>query len=103
MNVYWVAAVWMAMALAASLISIRTGVAVALVEIVVGAVVGNLPGHAHLVFQTEFTSFLATLGSAVLTFLSVNVLSVLVTEVATQRNVGLGQLAEAQVGAGVVG
>jgi Kef-type K+ transport system membrane component KefB len=70
MNVYWVAAVWMAMALAASLISIRTGVAVALVEIVVGAVVGNLPGHAHLVFQTDFTSFLATLGSAVLTFLA---------------------------------
>jgi Kef-type K+ transport system membrane component KefB len=70
MNVYWVAAVWMALALAASLISIRTGVAVALVEIVVGAVVGNLPGHAHLVQQTAFTSFLATLGSAVLTFLA---------------------------------
>jgi Kef-type K+ transport system membrane component KefB len=39
MNVYWVAAVWMGMALLASLISIRTGVAVALVEIVLAAVV----------------------------------------------------------------
>lgn len=35
MNGYWVAAVWMAMALLASLISIRVGVSVALVEIVV--------------------------------------------------------------------
>ena len=70
MNAYWVAAVWMAMALAASLISIRTGVAVALVEIIVGAVVGNIPGSEHVVLQTEFTSFLAMLGSAVLTFLA---------------------------------
>jgi Kef-type K+ transport system membrane component KefB len=69
-NVYWVAAVWMGLALAASLISIRTGIAVALVEIVVAAIVGNLPGHAHFVQQTAFTSFLATLGSAVLTFLA---------------------------------
>jgi hypothetical protein len=49
MNVYWVAAAWMGMALLASLISIRTGISVALVEIVVGAVAGNLPGHAHVV------------------------------------------------------
>lgn len=48
MNVYWVAAAWMAMALAASLISIRTGISVALVEIVVGAIIGNLPGDAHV-------------------------------------------------------
>lgn len=70
MNVYWIAAAWMAMALVASLISIRIGLSVALVEIVVGALVGNLPGHADVVQQTEFTSFLATLGSGVLTFLA---------------------------------
>lgn len=57
MNGYWVAAVWMAMALLASLISIRVGVSVALVEIVVGAVVGNIPGSTHLVQQTQFTAF----------------------------------------------
>lgn len=70
MNVYWIAAAWMGMALLASLISIRVGVSVALVEIVVGAVIGNLPGHTDLVQQTEFTNFLATVGSAVLTFLA---------------------------------
>jgi len=66
MNVYWVAAAWMALALAASLISIRTGIAVALVEIVLAAVVGNLPGHSSFIVQTDFTNFLATLGSAIL-------------------------------------
>lgn len=70
MNVYWVAAVWMGLALAASLISIRIGVSVALVEIVVGALLANVPGHPGLVQQTEFTNFLATLGSVVLTFLA---------------------------------
>jgi Kef-type K+ transport system membrane component KefB len=70
MNVYWVAATWMAMALVASLISIRLGISVALVEIVVGAVMANIPGHAELVQQTEFTNFLAMLGSVVLTFLA---------------------------------
>lgn len=70
MNVYWVATAWMAMALAASLISIRLGVSVALIEIVVGALMGNIPGHADFVQQTGFTDFLATLGSAVLTFLA---------------------------------
>jgi Kef-type K+ transport system membrane component KefB len=69
-NTYWIAAAWMAMALLASLVSIQTGVSVALVEIVVGALVGNVPGSAHVVQQTAFTTFLATLGSAVLTFLA---------------------------------
>jgi len=69
-NVYWIAAAWVAMALVASLISIRVGISVALIELVVGAVVGNIPGSEHVVQQTEFTNFLATLGSAVLTFLA---------------------------------
>lgn len=70
MNVYWIAAAWIGLALVASLISIRLGVSVALVELLVGAAVGNIPGTAQLVQQTEFTNFLATLGSAVLTFLA---------------------------------
>jgi len=69
-NIYWVAFVWVAMALAASLISIRLGISVALVEILVGAIVGNLPDASHYVQQTEFTTFLASLGSVMLTFLA---------------------------------
>lgn len=70
MNIYWIATAWVAMALLASLVSIRFGISVALVELVVGAVVGNVPGAAHVVQQTEFTTFLATVGSVVLTFLA---------------------------------
>ena len=70
MNVYGVAAVWIALALAASLISIRVGIAVALAEILVGAISGNVPGLSGLVQQTVFTSFLASLGSVMLTFLA---------------------------------
>lgn len=70
MNIYAVAAVWMGMALAASLISIRVGVSVALVEIVVAAVLGNLPHVGQGIQQTEFTTFLASLGSVLLTFLA---------------------------------
>ena len=70
MNVYWVAFVWVAMALAASLISIRIGVSVALVEILVGAIVGNLPHASSFLHQTQFTGFLASIGSMMLTFLA---------------------------------
>jgi Kef-type K+ transport system membrane component KefB len=70
MNIYWVAFVWIAMAFAASLISIRLGISVALVEILVGAIVGNLPHAAEWVHQTEFTTFLASIGSLMLTFLA---------------------------------
>jgi len=69
-NVYFVAFVWVAMALAASVISVRVGISVALVEILVGAVAGNLPHAPHYVQQTEFTTFLASLGSVMLTFLA---------------------------------
>ena len=70
MNVYWIAFVWISMALVASLISIRLGISVALVEILVGAVVGNLPHASEWVQQTEFTIFLASIGSLMLTFLA---------------------------------
>ncbi len=70
MNLYAVAAVWIGMALAASLISIRIGVSVALIEIVVAALLGNLPHISQGITQTDFTTFLASLGSVVLTFLA---------------------------------
>jgi len=70
MNPYTVAAIWMALALIASVISIRAGIAVALAEILVGAVAGNVPGVSGLVQQTAFTTFLASLGSVTLTFLA---------------------------------
>src|SRR5579872_2369551 len=70
MSVYTIAAVWMALALVASVISIRAGVAVALVEIAFGVAAGNIPFVSSFVQQTPFTTFLATVGSVLLTFLA---------------------------------
>ncbi len=41
-NIWFIAAAWMGLALIGSLISIRTGISVALIEILVGVVAGNL-------------------------------------------------------------
>src|SRR5258708_25139515 len=80
----------MGLALVGSLISIWTGISVALVEILVGVVAGNIAvgfeggtlqigiaggnidaGQLHHVLQsTEWTNFLAMLGAGVLTFLA---------------------------------
>lgn len=70
LNIYAVTAAWLALALIASLVSIRAGVSVALVEIVVGAVAGNIPAVQALVPQTAFVTFLASSGSVMLTFLA---------------------------------
>ena len=70
MNLYYVAAIWLALALLASLISIRVAIPVALVEIVLGALAGNIPGIKEHVVQTQYTTFLASIGSVVLTFLA---------------------------------
>lgn len=66
-NIWFVAAIWMALALVASLISIRIGVSVALVEILIGVLAGNYLGIHK---TTEWINFLAMLGSGVLTFLA---------------------------------
>lgn len=58
------------MALLASLISIRIAIPVALVEILVGAVAGNVPGVREHIDQTAFVIFLAGAGSIILTFLA---------------------------------
>jgi Kef-type K+ transport system membrane component KefB len=65
-NIWFVAAAWMALALVASVISIRIGISVALVEIFVGVLGGNFLG-----FHTApWIDFLATFGSGLLTFLA---------------------------------
>jgi Kef-type K+ transport system membrane component KefB len=70
MNVYFVMAIWVGMALLSSLISIKIAIPAALVEIVVGALAGNIPGIAPHVTSTALITFLASLGSLVLTFLA---------------------------------
>src|SRR6266700_1244207 len=69
-NIYYEAAIWLGMALLASVVSIRIAVPVALVEIVVGALAGNIPGIKEHVTQTAFVTFLAGVGSIALTFLA---------------------------------
>jgi len=71
-NIWFIAAIWMGLAFAASLISIRTGISVALMEILLGVVAGNISfgGAQHILKTTEWTNFLAMLGSGVLTFLA---------------------------------
>ena len=71
-NIWYVAAIWMGLAFIASLISIRVGISVALIEIVVGVIVGNIHFHGgHQLLQTtDWINFLAMLGSGVLTFLA---------------------------------
>ena len=66
-NIWFVAAIWMGLALAASLISIWAGISVALIEILVGVLAGNF---LHLQANNEWINFLAMLGSGVLTFLA---------------------------------
>jgi len=70
MNIYYVAAIWLGMALIASLVSIRIAVPAALVEIVIGALAGNIPGLREHVTQTDVVVFLASVGSLALTFLA---------------------------------
>jgi Kef-type K+ transport system membrane component KefB len=71
-NIWYIAALWMGLAFIASLISIRLGISVALVEILVGVAAGNihLGNDAHILQTTDWTNFLAMLGSGVLTFLA---------------------------------
>jgi len=66
-NIWFVAAIWMGLAFVASLISIRFGISVALVEILIGVFAGNFLG---IYKTTEWINFLAMLGSGVLTFLA---------------------------------
>lgn len=66
MNQWLTAALWMALALAASVVSIRLAISVALTEILFGVIGGNL---FHLQI-TDWVNFLAGFGSVLLTFLA---------------------------------
>src|SRR5208282_1798349 len=65
-NVWLASSVWLALALAASIISIRVAISVALIEIVVGAIAGNTIG----LDITPWVNFLAGFGAILLTFLA---------------------------------
>lgn len=65
-NVYLIAALWIGLAFLASLISIRVGISVALVEIFMGVLAGNVLG----VHTTPWIDFIASFGSVLLTFLA---------------------------------
>jgi Kef-type K+ transport system membrane component KefB len=65
-NVYTIAFVWILLAFLASIVSIRFGLSVALAEILIGCLAGNL---FHL-GTTAWIDFLAGFGSVLLTFLA---------------------------------
>jgi len=65
-NIWLDASLWVALALVASMISIRLGMSVALVEIGLGVLAGNF---LHLT-ANDWVSFLAGVGSVLLTFLA---------------------------------
>jgi Kef-type K+ transport system membrane component KefB len=65
-NAYLIAADWIALALVASLISIRLGISVALIEIVMGVIGGNFLS----IHTTPWIDFLAAFGAVLLTFLA---------------------------------
>jgi len=65
-NIWLIASVWMALALLASVISIKLGISVALIEILIGIIAGNFLG----VPSAPWIDFLATFGSGLLTFLA---------------------------------
>jgi Kef-type K+ transport system membrane component KefB len=65
-GVWFHSALWLGLAFLASLISIRVAISVALVEIVLGAVAGNLVGLTI----TDWVNFLAGFGAILLTFLA---------------------------------
>lgn len=71
-QVWYTAAAWIGLALLASLISIRIGISVALVEIFLGFVAGNCGSYfGSIIFQpTPWINFLAGFASVVLTFLA---------------------------------
>ncbi|MBN1509505.1 MAG: cation:proton antiporter [Sedimentisphaerales bacterium] len=76
-STWLIAALWVGLALLATLISIRTAISVALIELVIGAAAGNLIPWVGSLFGTpvklEITpwiNFLAGAGAIILTFLA---------------------------------
>ncbi|MDH7504060.1 MAG: hypothetical protein QHJ82_15290, partial [Verrucomicrobiota bacterium] len=64
-NIWFIAAIWIGLAFLASVISIRVGISVALLEILLSVAAGNVHlGDGHSILRsTDWTNFLAMLGS----------------------------------------
>jgi Kef-type K+ transport system membrane component KefB len=65
-NQWFIAAAWLALALAAGIISVRLAISVSLLEIGMGVIAGNF---LHLQ-NAEWTNFLASFGAVLLTFMA---------------------------------
>ncbi|MGQ9523782.1 MAG: cation:proton antiporter [Armatimonadota bacterium] len=65
-DLWLTAALWMGLALAAGLVSVRLALSISLAEILLGIVGGNFLG----LHSTQWTAFLASLGSVMLTFMA---------------------------------
>src|ERR1039458_7716447 len=65
-NIWFTSALWIALALASALISIRLALSVALIEIMMGALGGNIIGMP----LTPWINYLAGFGAILLTFLA---------------------------------
>jgi Kef-type K+ transport system membrane component KefB len=65
-NIWFTSAVWMGLAFLACLISLRVPIAVALIELTLGVVAGNLMPLT----ETEWVSYLASFGAVLLVFLA---------------------------------
>ena len=64
-NILLTSALWIGLALAASLISIRVGISVALIEIVVGTIGGNVLGLSPIDQEQYTVHVMAVSGGAV--------------------------------------
>ncbi len=85
-NVWLASSVWLALALAASIISIRVAISVALIEFVVGAIAGNTIGLEI----TPWVNFLAGFGAILLTFLAGTEIEMRVVRNNLGSSVGIG-------------
>jgi Kef-type K+ transport system membrane component KefB len=85
-NVWLASSVWLALALAASIISIRVAISVALIEIIVGAIAGNTIGLEI----TPWVNFLAGFGAILLTFLAGTEIEMKVIRNNLGASVGIG-------------
>ena len=87
-NIWLTSALWIGLALAASLISIRLALSVALVEIMVGAFGGNLIGMP----LAPWINYLAGFGAILLTFLAGGEVDVEVVRRNVGASIGIGFL-----------
>src|SRR3989337_3389734 len=85
-NIWLASALWIGLGLASSLISIRLALSVALIEIVVGAIGGNLIGLP----LTPWVNYLAGVGAILLTFLAGAEVDMAVVRRNVGASVGIG-------------